>query len=361
VFTKWHAAVPFKSFAPLLLLPFGPESDSVTFYSVSEEEVISVSVPDVRGMVPCGASPGWLAVMDEAAAVTLVNPFTGARVELPPAEEHVAAASSVTRVSKVAGRWVLLPDDGNAEAASVIELKRMREVFIHEIVLSAPPYAGSECVAMAVLANSTTVAFCRVGVDSVWTLLDTKLECSVDCIVHCQEKIFAIDINGDVSMCNCIAGAGAHPTATPLLSLLEPPDSVCNCSYLVSNGELHMVGDTVIASLETKTITYKTVVYKIDFLLDQTLVWSRVNDVGDLTLMVSKQFNESFSGARVSNYERNSVYFSEPMFHCPANSPICYQIINIATDASKVVSVPGQMEPLDALCWFRPNIWMGGM
>jgi hypothetical protein len=62
-----------------------------------------------------------------------------------------------------------------------------------------------------------------------------------------------------------------------------------HCSYLESNGELHMVGDTVIASLETKTITYKTLVYKIDFLLDQTLVWSRVNEVGDLTLLVSKQ------------------------------------------------------------------------
>jgi hypothetical protein len=64
-------------------------------------------------------------------------------------------------------------------------------VFFHEIVLSAPPNAGSECVAMA---------FCWVGVDSAWTLLDTNLECSVDCIVRCMEMTFAIDINGDVSM-----------------------------------------------------------------------------------------------------------------------------------------------------------------
>jgi hypothetical protein len=49
----------FKSFAPLLLLPFGPDSDSVTFYSVSEEEIISVPLPDdVRGKMPCGASCG---------------------------------------------------------------------------------------------------------------------------------------------------------------------------------------------------------------------------------------------------------------------------------------------------------------
>jgi hypothetical protein len=56
-----------------------------------------------------------------------------------------------------------------------------------------------------------------------------------------------------------------------------------------------------------------------------------------------------------------SVYFSEPTFDGPANSAICYQIVNIATNASKVVSVPGKMEPLEALCWFRPNIWIGGM
>ena len=56
-------------------------------------------------------------------------------------------------------------------------------------LLSAPPdVAGRECVAMAMLGYSTEVAFCRVGVDSTWTLLDTKLEFSVGSIVHCQDK-----------------------------------------------------------------------------------------------------------------------------------------------------------------------------
>jgi hypothetical protein len=49
MYTMWHTAVLFKSFAPLLLLPFGPESNSITFYSFSEEEVISVLVPEVCG------------------------------------------------------------------------------------------------------------------------------------------------------------------------------------------------------------------------------------------------------------------------------------------------------------------------
>jgi hypothetical protein len=41
---------------------------------------------------------------------------------------------------------MLLPDVGDAEAGSIIELKRMREVFFHEIMLSVLPYAGSEYV-----------------------------------------------------------------------------------------------------------------------------------------------------------------------------------------------------------------------
>ncbi|XP_025801662.1 F-box protein SKIP23-like [Panicum hallii] len=110
VCSPWRDAVPFQAFAPLLLLPFGPDSERVALYSVDEERTFSL---------PCGASCGWLALMDGSAAVTLLNPFTGARVELPPADEDVAAASSMN-VSKKDGRWVLHPEDdyGNAAAAN---------------------------------------------------------------------------------------------------------------------------------------------------------------------------------------------------------------------------------------------------
>ena len=68
------------------------------------------------------------------------------------------------------------------------------------------------------LGCSTEVAFCRVGVDSAWTLLDTKLEFSVGSIVHCQDKFLAIDCTEEISVCSSNA-AGATPTATLLPSL----------------------------------------------------------------------------------------------------------------------------------------------
>ena len=77
--SPWRAAIPLATFGPLLLLPFDLDSDRVGFYCVPEKKVLSKTLPDVRGKVACGSSCGWLALMDEAASVTLLNPFAGAR------------------------------------------------------------------------------------------------------------------------------------------------------------------------------------------------------------------------------------------------------------------------------------------
>ena len=110
--SPWRAAVPFATFGPLLLLPFDLDSDRVGFYCVLEKKVLSKMLPDVPDKVPCGSSCGWLVLMNEAASMTLLNPFASARaprVKLPPAGEHVVAASSSEHVSRVHGRWVSIP------------------------------------------------------------------------------------------------------------------------------------------------------------------------------------------------------------------------------------------------------------
>ncbi|XP_035822114.1 F-box protein SKIP23 isoform X3 [Zea mays] len=363
--SPWRAAVPFAIFGPLLLLPFDADSDRVGFYCVSEKKVFSKTLPDVRGKVPCGSSCGWLALMDEAAAVTLLNPFAGAgagagagarRIELPPAGEHVAAASSSEPVYKVHGRWVLRSTDdygGDIDAGRVIKLQDMRDVFFREIVLSAPPDAGSECVAMAMLGCSTEVAFCRVGVDNAWTLLDTKLDFSVASIVHCQDKFLAIDYTGEISVFSSNAGAWT------LLPSLSPPAGLCHRSYLESNGELHIVGAMVSTSHETQTFTYSSAIYACN-LHDRTPEWSRVKDIGDQTLFVSKHFNGSFSGTSVSEYKENTIYFSEPLYGDPYDMVHRLEIVDVVTGRSEVKPVHEKMQGSEILGWIRPNLWKGG-
>lgn len=230
----------------------------------------------------------------------------------------------------------------------------MRDVFFRKIMLSAPPgAAGHECVAMAMLGCSTEVAFCWVRVDSAWMLLNTKLEFSVGSIVHCQDKFLAIDCTGEISVCSSNA-AGATPTAT-LLPSLSPPVGLCHRSYLESNGELHIVGAMVSTFHETQSFTYSSVIYKCN-LHDRTPEWSRVRDIGDQTLFVSKHFNESFSRTSVSKYKKNKIYMSEPLYGDLYDLVHRLEIVDIATSASEVKPVQEKMQGSEALGWIRPNL-----
>jgi hypothetical protein len=363
VCTPWRDAVPFATFGPHLLLPFGPDSETVTVYSVAEDKTLSLPVPpQARGKVPCGTSCGWLALMDEAASVTLLNPFTGALVELPPADENIAAASTMQTVLvyKEGGRWVL--HRPMEKEASAIALEEIREIFFNEIVLSAPPDAdGRGCVAMAVLAGSWTreVAFCRVGVDTAWTLLQTGLMCNVEDVVYCQGRFLAISHAGEISMFSDNADT-VTPTATPMPSLSPPAGRLSNRSYVQWNGELYMVGAMLDLFRGGLTFDYRVVVFRCSNLLDPTPTWSRVKDAGDLTLFVSTNLRHSFGGTSVSRFKRNSVYFSDPPYGDQDYWGHSLEIANIATGKSEVtMPFHPKVQGFEALGWIRPNLWRG--
>ena len=144
-------------------------------------------------------------------------------------------------------------------------------------------------------------------------------------IIHCQDKFLAIDCNREISICNSNA-AGATPTAT-LLPSLSPPAGLYHRSYLESNGELHIVGAMVSTFHEIQSFTYSNAIYKCN-LHDRTPEWSRVRDISDQTLFVSKHFNKSFSGTSISKYK---------------------EIVDIATGASEVKPVQKKMQGSKAL------------
>jgi hypothetical protein len=316
VCSTWRAAVPFSSFAPVVMLPFDPQSSdgAVQFYRVTDGEVFTKKLPAVRGKALCGSSHGWLVLVDKVAAMTLLNPFTGATAELPPPGEQIKLGA---------------------------------------VVLSSPPGTVG-CVAVAAIERSVMVAFCRVGVDRAWSLLGTNLKCCAQGIVHCCGRFLAIGYDGEISILDVASAAVPNATPVPYFCF---PDPLIIRSYLQVNGELHAIGNVVRTSLRERTITYRTRVYKCDVFAAGTPVWSRVTINTDLTIFMSNNFMSSFGGASVPGLESNSLCFSEHLYGRPHHQ---LEIIKISNGRSQLLAYHPRIKGSEPLCWIKPNLWPKG-
>ncbi|PNT65102.1 hypothetical protein BRADI_4g37300v3 [Brachypodium distachyon] len=383
---SWKAALPFSRFAPVQMLPFDPNSPevAVTFSRPTHDgvgETFTRNLPAVRGKVVCGSSCGWVALMDEAGSLTLLNPFTGATAELPPANATVAANSRRrARASVVDGRsrWVLeTSPDGlqlgqEEEQQPVVTLGEMRHVFFREIVLSSPPDSGGVCVAMAVLAASRAVMYCRVGPGGAWTRLNSRLPGCVSTAVHCRgNKFLALGYNGEVSICECDTdGDMAAAGAAYMGGTIVPPRLFCRRGYLMVDGELHLVG-TSRRRFQNAATTYRTHVYKCN-VLGRTPAWTRVKKLewtsqkkgkprkdkkfDQMTLLVSNRFTTGCSGPTLSGLASNSVYFCEPMYATPEDPHHRIEIGHVDNGTSEYQQRIQQGSE-QSLCWIQPSIW----
>jgi hypothetical protein len=357
----WRAALPFaKYIAPVLMLPFGPESldGAVTFYTVADggATTFTRNLPLLRGKKLCGSSRGWLALVDEAASVTLLNPLTGTTIELPPAVERVVGASFRLLVvtSNGSERIKLLLENGQY---IFLRLDEMKKRAFRQIVLSSSSPGSGDCVAMAALADSGTVAFCRVGVDGAWTLLNANLPGGpVTSIIHIGGTRFLAICDrgtggpGPISICDV---GGAVPTATRVKPLYGPPKHTAwPCNYLEVNGELYVV--VTVAQVSAPLSSH---VYKCNVVAAKPS-WTKVKNTHGLILFMSTNFTVGYGGGPSISaaLERNSIYSAKPD---PCRDQLELEIIDIANGTSKLFQpclkkIQGSVR---TVCWIQPNHW----
>ncbi|XP_020186587.1 uncharacterized protein [Aegilops tauschii subsp. strangulata] len=345
----WRDAVPLGGFAPLLMLPESQDGSATSFYRPSDGKILTANLPDLQGKVVCGSSRGWLALVDEEASVTLLNPFTGATVALPPADNKLGAVCFRKLSMDVDGRWVV-HSSPNYNEVRAITLSEMRELLFRDIVLSSQP-DSADCVAMAQLASSYSVAFCRVGVDRSWTVLHAELTCRIRSVVHCHGSTFlAIGESLGISICYV---AGATPSVTALWRCFSPPEWICPRSYLQVDGKLHLVGTVI------ENNTRHTRVYMCDVFAGKRM-WSRVMDVGNQTLFVSNLFMSGHAGVSIPGLMMNFVYFSEHLDGRQEDPDHKLEISDIANGKPELLTYKKKVQGFsEALCWIqpKPNLW----
>ncbi|XP_008813638.3 F-box protein SKIP23-like [Phoenix dactylifera] len=346
----WRSAAPHVKFAPFLLFPFDSEAGGFSFYSPSDDRVYFKPFPEASSTVFCGSSHGWLVLMDELASISLLNPFTRARVQLPPADEQLAL-SSLKHVSKVGNRWFSRSEDGTV---TLLTLTDMHQVFIKQVILSSAPNSGDGFIAVAALALSTQVAFCRRG-DQRWTLLETTLSCDIKSIAFHNGRLFAMDYVGKIAVLEVDYSAGMIPIAS-----LQTPPCLFNCKLVESKGDLLLVGLAIHrVDEENLYLERDSEIYKFNPGVEP--VWSRVESIGDETLFLSLYFNSNVAGSRLSRCKGNSIYYSGPIFVVdePTEPGVHHmEVVDLANGSSEMVPCHRPSQNSEFVSWFQPNLYL---
>ncbi|KAM0844129.1 hypothetical protein ACQ4PT_057264 [Festuca glaucescens] len=129
-------AVPFAGFAPVLTLPFHTDG-TISFYRPTGGDTFERNLSALRGKVVCGSSRGWVALVDMAANMKLLNLFTGATSNLPPANNRLLEAY-FRRVSMHFDRYRgILHYQRRAIGAARRQARLDEDVLFREIMLSS--------------------------------------------------------------------------------------------------------------------------------------------------------------------------------------------------------------------------------
>ncbi|KAH7522524.1 hypothetical protein FEM48_Zijuj07G0147700 [Ziziphus jujuba var. spinosa] len=87
VCSKWYRAAQLYMTSPLLMLPSDKkeEADDCRFFSVAENKIYKINnvFEGFHGAWCVGSSHGWLVILDKETKPHLLNPFSGAKVQLP--------------------------------------------------------------------------------------------------------------------------------------------------------------------------------------------------------------------------------------------------------------------------------------
>ncbi|XP_062229770.1 uncharacterized protein LOC133927356 [Phragmites australis] len=242
--------------SPWLMLPVNPTTHRHTrsgdadakllearFLSLTDGRAYAIRqpAPAVSDRLCVGSSDGWLITADAASELQLLNPLSGAQVQLPSVATLPfvdASRDADGRVVSYSLRCCFTDDDGNRDEILIppetFAPDRLRyELYEKAILVSAPrrPTTSGSWGGYAVLLIYQPLfrlAIARAG-DTKWTLLDTPARCWVDAVRASsaasadgrqRQEVYTMDTAGRVEAWDMDA------TPTPS-RVIAPP---CCCS-----------------------------------------------------------------------------------------------------------------------------------
>ncbi|CAL5037183.1 unnamed protein product [Urochloa decumbens] len=264
----------------------------------------------------CGASRGWLALVDDAQSPTrlvLWEPLSSTEISLP-------CLSPLTR-----------------------------------IFISDDPLTSSDWIAIAAQIKGEIgqkTLFWRPG-DATWTMLYEPGTCQIDTLVFNEGKAYYIDTMRNIIICDFNTGSVPSPRCTRIFHACTVVNKLCRCHRLHPARGVHLVvckGELLLVVLYLGSHPWPAEVYKPVWTPNQRLeLHERVRDLGDHSLFVSRGDAFALSAKEFPAIKRNCIYSAD----IPWNKAYWISVFNLDSDVVEEIPYPDNI--LGPYAWFCPR------
>lgn len=141
---------PFRQSSMSLVLPYNHETNKCPFYQIYDSKTYELNLPELRDKFFYGCSDGWLVVGDNNLGLSLINPITRRRIELP----ELSIAVQFLLQNSVDMDHMLDPFS--------------RHFTLSKLVISESPSSSNDYRVAAILSSFQKLYVCQFG-DKSWT------------------------------------------------------------------------------------------------------------------------------------------------------------------------------------------------
>ncbi|RLM56145.1 hypothetical protein C2845_PM10G04630 [Panicum miliaceum] len=279
---------------------------------------LEVGAPPAGLPYCCGASRGWLALVDDDQSQTrlvLWEPLSGTEISLP-------CLSPVTR-----------------------------------IFISDDPLASSDWIAIAAqikgeIGQKTLIW--RPG-DATWTMMNERGTCAIDTIAFHGGKAYYIDIQIHIVICDLSTGSDPSPKCTPIFYACSVVNKLCRCHRLHPVRGAHLAvcnGELLLVVLYWGSHPWPAEVYKPVWTPNQRLeLHERVRDLGDHSLFVGRGDTFALSAKEFPVIKRNCIYYAD----IPWNAPYWISVFHLESNVVETIPYPKELKDRMPYAWFCPR------
>lgn len=312
VCSPWRAASTpsrHKGRLPFLILPSETNSqetgnswnDSPKFYSLLDNKLYKINLPQIKHRRICGSSNGWLIIIHKNADIHLFHPFSNEIIDLPSLNDIPGVYG--IHFSQLYGLQYIVSDwpETNRGNATFQNAVTVRDSFIVKLIV-AP-----SLLVIGLLGKFKRLLYRQPEMEE-WKIVGDDRYTTYHDVACYKGHIYAIDSienvyviqELDTSMLSATRIVSQHGLGTYY-------DRFVHLYLVECSGELLKVVRSVVTSVDGE----KTVEFSVFKLCFEKLEWLEVKDLGDYALFLGSNQSSSVCTSDFPGCKKNCIYFTD--------------------------------------------------